>query len=343
MFSAENSDLVIFDSYEFRFYDYFYAILSSVLGLSTSIWLWIDVKKTNQRNVRLFKRYASLNAQLILWIVLLCFTRFCFVISIVLYGTKSYSQHLNLHQDYWIIFVLIPLALFLQNWYIVRLFYRIGKWFVLSLLACIAFSVILCSTLSVDQDIINKAYFNDFKNDYNYIDNQINIAKSKYNINFSEATITALKQKHSDANYAQVLDAKSVLSHTEPAPLEVIILQKIMIHNFKPSVKYDWRSDKWYYAHPQSILNQLQHHTPRSAESYELIQVLIEQYDLLHNNLKQEDWQKNSYAERRRSYISRYNFRNVDKQLQIVFKELIEQPKYSKFHPELLKRYRPKT
>ena len=85
--------------------------------------------------------------------------RFGSVIPFILYGMPGYDNQLNLFEDYWLLFILIPIVVFTQSWFIVRLIYRSGKWILFSFLICLLIAFTIKQTTSINQKILNKTYF----------------------------------------------------------------------------------------------------------------------------------------------------------------------------------------
>jgi hypothetical protein len=176
--------------------------------------------------------------------------------SIGLIGTPGYDNHLNLYKEYWILFILLPIVVFLQSWFSVRLIYQTGKWIFLSLIFCITTAFTLQLTTTVNQEKLNKTYHQRFESDYNYIDQEIKIAKEKYSVYFEEQTIEILKNQITESSVEQIAMIKKAFSSERPVSMDTIILQKIIIRNFKEGGWYYYRRnslENWKYALPYDI------------------------------------------------------------------------------------------
>ena len=134
LYTGISSDLLILEENKLLFFNYFFSFLSTVLGLSITIWIWMQNKKHNRRKDRIYKQLSITYGILIFWVILMIISRFGSILPIVLFGRPGYDNHLNLHDEYWILFVLIPIVVFTQSWFTVRLVYQAGRWIFLSFL-----------------------------------------------------------------------------------------------------------------------------------------------------------------------------------------------------------------
>jgi hypothetical protein len=271
--------------------------------------------------------------------------RFGSVLPFILYGMPGYDNQLNLFEEYWLLFVLIPIVVFAQNWFIVRLIYRSAKWIFYSFLICFTITFTLKNTTSINQEILNNAYYKKFESDYNYIDRQINRAKIEYGIDFKEGTIKTLKKWRTESATEQVINLKSAFSKKQKVSLDTIILQKIVIKNFKENGRYYRRNsiDNWRYALPKDILRQIELYGINSNGSKELIEILKEQINLINTpEIDWEEYDKHTDTEIRKSFGVKYNVPNqIIEQLEKVRDSLINDDRYygiSKDLPELKQR-----
>ena len=344
-FTTLSADLLILRESELQFYNYFFASLGTVLGLSITVSIWMTNNNHKRKKDRIYKQYARTNIFFLFWLILMMIARFGSVIPFILYGMPGYDNQLNLFDDYWLLFVLIPIVVFIQSWFIVRLIYRSGKWILFSFLICLLIAFTIKQTTSINQEILNKTYFKKFETDHNYIDQQIAKAITEYGIEFQEKTINTLKKWHTESSYDQVINLKSVFYKDHKVSLDTIILQKIVIKNFKENGSYYRRNsiDNWRYAFPKDILRQLKFYDINSNESKELIEILKEQIELINTpEIHWEEYDKHTDTEIRKSFGIKYNVpKQLIKQLDKVRDSLINDNKYydiSKDLPELKQR-----
>jgi hypothetical protein len=339
LLTSMSADLLILKDNELLFFNYFFSFLSSVLGLSITIWIWMQNKKHNRRKDGIYKQLSITNTLLIFWVILMVISRFGSILTIVLFGTPGYDNHLNLYDEYCILFILIPIVVFLQSWFTVRLVYQAGKWILLSFLFCILTAFTLQLT-TVNQEKLNSAYHQRFENDYNYIDQEIKIAKEKYGADIDEQTIEILKKQITESSVEQIAMVKKAFSSDSPVSMDTIILQKIIIRNFKEGGWYYYKRNSleiWRYALPYDILKQLDYFDSNSNETKELFEILIEMIDLVNTpEIHWEEYQNFTETERRRSLGARYNIPDpLIEQLKEVRTRLIKDDRYSDFSKNL--------
>jgi hypothetical protein len=332
-YSGFSSDLLILENAELRFFNYFFSVLASVMGLSVSIWIWMTNLYQKRRKDRIFKQLSKLHVQLIFFVILMMITRFGTILHWALLSIPGYDQELNLYKEYWVLFILLPLVVFLQSWFSVRLIFRAGKWILLSFVFCILISIILVQTTTIDQKKINTLYFQRFEKDYQYIDYEIEKAKTNYGITFSKESIEILKKWNTTRSVLQVVALKNAFTKEEKVSLDTIILQKIVIRNFKNGNSID----NWPYALPNDILKQLYKFEPSSNRSQELLEVLKEEIDLVNTTkIDYKDYKKFSETEHRRSTEASYS---IPYALIIQLKEvrnlLIEDVRYNQYAKQL--------
>jgi hypothetical protein len=340
LFTGMSTDLLILKENELLFFNYFFSFLSSVLGLSITIWIWMQNKKHSRRKDRIYKQLSVTNTILIFWVILMIISRFGSILPIVLFGTPGYDNHLNLYEEYWILFVLIPIVVFTQSWFTVRLVYQAGRWIFLSFLFCILTAFTLQLTTTVNQEKLNSAYHQRFEKDYNYIDQEIRIAKEKYGIDYNEQTVEILKKRITESSIKQIESIKKAFSADNPVTLDTIILQKIIIRNFKEGGWNYYRRnsiENWRYALPIDIKKQLSYFEQNSKEEKELFEVLKEMIDLVNTpEIHWEEYQNFTETERRRSLGARYNIPEpLIEQLKKVRTQLLENDRYSDYSKDL--------
>jgi hypothetical protein len=335
-----SSDLLVLKPSELLFYNYFFAALSTALGLSVSVSIWMSNRNHFRGRDRLKKQVAITHSWVIFWIVMLIVARIGTLIPFILFGSLWYDNCIQLLNEYWLIFVLIPLVVFFQNWFTVRMVYRAGRWILLSFIFCIFLTLMLRFTTSVDQDKINRIYFQQYKDDYQYIDEQIIKAKNKYNIDFKPETIESLKKYHYLSSSEQMVKVKSAFSSHLKVTMDTIIMQKIIIKNFKQDFKANqsrFSPDNWDYAMPEDVIRQMEYFSAGANEIGELMEVLKEQIDLVNTlEIKHEDYKSHTLRE-----INK--FRRVMLttppavyiQLEQVKKQLLKDPRYSELAKHL--------
>ena len=338
-FTTLSADLFILEKSELLFYNYFFSSLATILGLSVTIAIWMTNSNHKRKKDKIYKQLSRTNIFFTFWLILMMIARFGSIVPFILYGMPGYDNQLNLFEEYWLLFVLIPIVVFAQNWFIVRLIYRSEKWILFSFVICFVITFTLKTTTSVNQEILNNVYYKKFESDFNYVDQQINKAKIEYGIEFNENTIKTLKKWHTESSTKQVISLKAAFSKGKKVSLDTIILQKIAIKNFKENGKYFNRNsiDNWRYAFPKDVLRQLEFYDVNSNESKELLEIIKEQIDLI--NTPEIDWKeydKHTDTEIRKSFGIKYNVpKQLNEQLEKARESLMNDKKYHEIFKHL--------
>lgn len=326
-----SSDLIVLETNELLFFDYFFCLLASVMGHSYTIWIWMSNKNNKRRKGSLYKQLARTNAMVIFWIILMVVARFATLLPMVLITRPGYDNHLNLFEDHWLLFVLIPIVVFMQNWFSVRLVYRARKWIFVSFLLCLLLAFTLKMTTTVNQDLLNQPYHQRFATDYNYIDQEVATATKEYGVEFDTKTIEVLKKWHTNKSVEQIESVKLAFEKDKPVSMDTIILQKIIVRNYKKR-RGDGRFyrrgsiENWHYALPMDILKQLSNYSNSSDEAKELVEVLKEQIVLVNTpEVDRDKYGSYTHTEIRRSFGAKYNIpQELVDQLREVRAKLLE-------------------
>lgn len=289
-FSSISQDLLIFETNELVFFNYFIAGLSTVLGLSVTIWVWMGHPINKNRKHKLYKQQTRTNTNLFFWLILFLSAQLCNIfIYLSAAGFNTYDYPINLLQEYKLLFILAPIVIFGQNWFYVRLLYRTGTWILISFIISIITILFLYKTTTVDHNILNDKYFAQNKKHFDYIENIVSTSTKKYNISFNDKALKTLKQQKSYNSQIQIEKIKEEFSKDKKLSLDTIIIQKIIIHNLKanPDYRYNYKPRtlyNWKYAFPKDIFKQIELFDINSFEINELFQVLKEEIILINNS-----------------------------------------------------------
>jgi hypothetical protein len=339
-FTSMSADLLILDNQELSFFNYFFATLSTVLGIAITIWIWMSNRTHKRKMDRLYKQVSRTNALLIFWLTLMMIARFGSILAFILFGTPGYDNQLDLYNDYWLLFVLIPIVVFAQSWFTVRLVYRAGRWIIYSLFVCLITAFALSKTTTVDQEKLNNSYFQRFEKDFEYIEKEITKAKEKYRIEYDTRTIETLKKRHTESAVEQVNEIKIAFTKNSKVSIDTIILKRIVIHNYKRGSWYYHRQtsiENWHYALPKDILKQIGYFEINSNETKELFNILTEQINLVSTpRIEWDEYQNFTETERRKSNGAKYNIPEIlIDQLTEVRDSLINMKKYTELNKKL--------
>ena len=309
LFSANSADLIILNSSELLFYNYFYSITSVSLGLSICIWVWMANLQHGRKKARLFKQLSRSNTLLIFWFTLMAISRLGSNFPFILYSLEGYDNHLDLYQNFKLLFVLIPVVIFLQSWFNARLVYKAGKWIFISSVICIMFPLTFL-LLDFNYEKSNDLYKQIYAKDYAIINEELKNAEKNYGIRYDNETIENLKKWHSEYAMKQVTQVKKAFSSADAVPLDTILLQKIIIQLAKKSaggLNHHKPMENWYYAEPKQILEQLKLYDPEAPETFELFQILKEQIVLANlERLRWDEQENNSKLKMRRANYGEY-------------------------------------
>jgi hypothetical protein len=281
-FTSLTLDLIIFEKDEFIFFNYFFVSLATVLGFSITIWIWLGRPIHKKRNKKLYKQLGKTNIQFFFWLVLFLVGQlFALLLFLHVGRINSTDVPLNLYDEFKLLFILIPVVIFGQNWFYVRLIYKTRRWTLLSIGVILITIICLFKTTTSNQSILNNYYFNKHHKYFSYIESELSNANKEYNTIFQKELIQILKEQHSYRSILQVEQIKDTFSKDKKIALETIILQKIIIHNkkaqsnfrnnYKPRTLHNWK-----YALPKDILTQIQNFNTSSPETKELFNTLKE-------------------------------------------------------------------
>lgn len=339
------SDLQILKPNELLFFNYFFASLSSASGFSITIWIWMNNHHPKGRLKRVLSITSGMYANVLFWIVLMMFSRLGPIFSLFFYHLPGFQETVNFYENYKILFIFLPIVIFLQNWLMLRLIYRSGRWMIISFALCVILTFILKRTTEIDQQKFNNLYFNKYKTEYRFIAEEVERAKKEYGIEYNKQTIEDLRNYRKENSLYQVKSVKSAFNSEKPVSLDTILLQKILIRNFKWSrLQSQNRNDikNFYYAYPYDILRQIYNYPVQSEETRELFAVLKEEIDLI--NTPSIDWKsKKEYSETeiyRSDGAKRHVPYKIYDQLVEVRKRLINDKRFYEFNkylPEIKK------
>ena len=307
----------------------FFATLSTTIGFSVAMWFWLSSVRNNSPKQKLHKRLNQVNSILVIWVPLLFITRIGTILFTNVYAIRGYNKSMNFLEEFKILLVLIPLVIFSQNWMNIRLAFRTNWWPVYSIVAIFITSILLVYITSVDTNIVDKNYKNRFGQEYQYIDYETMRAAENYNIQFSKATVTTLKEWHTIQSMNQVETVKNAFENSSPVSLDTIILQKIIIRNFKNGI---WKPSRnnlfygWDYVKPLDVLKQIKNAKYEKSRTKELIEILNEQILLVnHLSIDRSKIYELDHFSRRKVIGSRHKIpAAIIIQLEEVIKELKE-------------------
>lgn len=332
-------DLHILPEKESRLYDLFFASFSTSLGFGFTIVYWLRGRKKNIKK-RYLKTFAISNAWLITFVALMLVTRFGSILPLIVYGFHGYDGHLDLLNDFGLMFVLIPIYVFFIHWNTIRIIFRTRYWVLLSMVFYISTTFYLYNTTYVDRDILNQSYYSLNKQRFDFIDSEFDKAK-RLGVFFGDATRQVLRKKYAERTTNLVLCLKQNFQTDKIVPLDSLILEKIVIHNMNRHGLHFYgghqdRDKNWPYALPNNIYKQILKHDINSKETEALFGILSEQIALFTApRINWEEWGNYTDYERERSHFRRhlmYSTVTIQSRLIHVVDKLKSDKRYEKYH-----------
>lgn len=333
------ADPYILSEKEFRLYDLFFAFFATSLGFGFTIIYWSRGRNKNIRK-RYLQTFTTSNAWLITFVALMLVARFGSILPLIAYGLHGYDGHLDLLNDYGVMFVLIPIYVFFAHWNTIRMIFRTRYWILLSIVFYILTAFYLYKTTDADREILNQSYYSQNKQRFDYIDSEFDKAK-KMGVFFSDTTKQILRKKYAERTTELVLSLKYAFQSEKVVPLDTLILEKIAIHNMnKHSLYFDVRNQhrdrNWPYALPEDVYKQILKHDIDSKETTLLFEILSEQISLFTAPpIEADEMKQYTDYEREKSRFMRnlmYNAETIQGRLIQVVDTLKADEKYEKFH-----------
>lgn len=126
-------------------YNLFYAAFSTVLGFCAATFVWMSGSRKKVRKNHL-RKLAMVNAAATFCIALFVWSKLYFTVFSVIFPRDG-GQEFNklILQDYRFLLFLIPVCIFLSQWNMIRLVFRIRWWF----LPVLATSLLLTSAVCI--------------------------------------------------------------------------------------------------------------------------------------------------------------------------------------------------
>ncbi|AXG71888.1 hypothetical protein KORDIASMS9_04146 [Kordia sp. SMS9] len=180
--------------------------------------------------------------------------------------------------DYTNLLFIIPLYLFFVAWTEVSRYFVANKWIISAFLIGLL-TIFFLNSLNIKPTTFSEKAFKIMQaEELKYLDHELKKAKEKYNLQFSEETVSALKELRSKRSFELLEKVRLAFTTDKKVSLDTIILEKILIHNFKGYYK-GWR-DSYAYIFPFQAYEQLRKVDSQSSQATELILVLEEFYKL---------------------------------------------------------------
>lgn len=304
------TDIVPLPERKFWLYTFFFSCLSCFLGLNMTLYIWMDTHYQKRLKHRLLKKTSKMYHLLFFWFFLFIITRFSSVISIFYFGVGGTLHFEELIDNYIYFFFLIPIFIFLKSWSVIQLIVKCRKWMILSFLISIITAIFLTFITKVDQSTFNNLHKKRFEKEHHYVDGEVVKICQNYGLKLNSETIKTLKERNTYASQFQAFKVQEAFAADSRISLDTILLQRMIIHNFKENWSYSNKNelfnyDSWRYATPFQIKNQLKYFTEEEPEAIELFKLLREIEDVAYfkytveneEDLNDTDYRKYLFSE----------------------------------------------
>ncbi|WP_420574089.1 hypothetical protein [Kordia sp.] len=269
-----NFDFLIKNVEQLRFEKLFLLALSIAFGNNTMLRFWFSKPSEYLKKSYKYTTTRIVNYSLFIEYVVL-FGALSFITRFLMY--MPFLDH-NLFKEYGYILYLFPVYLFYIAWTEISRYVKSQQW----MLKTFAFSIVLLALLSfIDiskYKIGETAYKKMHKEELIYIENETEKAKRDYNIVFSEETINILKELRTERAFDLLKKSRLAFKTDGKVSLDTIILEKILIHNFKGYYIDELHS--YLYTFPFQVYEQLRKVDSKSNEATELLNIIEEFYKL---------------------------------------------------------------
>lgn len=333
------ADPYILTEKEFRLYDLFFASFATSHGFGFTIIYWLRGSNKNIKK-RYLKTFAISNAWLITFVALMLVARFGSILPIIVYGLHGYDGHLDLLNDFWLMFLIIPIYVFFAHWNTIRMIFRTHYWVLISVVFYILTTLYLYKNTYANRDILNQSYYSQNKQRFDYIDSEFDNAE-KLGVFFNNTTKQILRKRYAERTTDLVLNLKHAFQSEKLVPLDTLILEKIVTHNMNKHGLYLYgrpqnKDRNWPYALPENIYKQILKYDIQSKETEVLFEILSEQISLFNApRINWDEWEKYTYYEREKLIFRRnlmFSTETIQSRLIQVVDKLKLDKRYEKFH-----------
>jgi hypothetical protein len=284
-FFSSLNELVQYSEEDYFLADIFYAAFSSVFGFGVTMYFWLKALKVSKK-LKYLKMLALSNIFLFMVFPLNAITRIGSVILFPLVTIPGYDRHLQLHTEFPIIFILVPIMMFFLYWQVIQRLYKTNFWMLKSFVALVIWTWILFVGVSLDRSILDNSYRFSIHQRLDDIELELNKAKNA-GVEFSPETIRTLEKFYTDSKLHMMEDVNAGFKLAKPLSIDTLILSKIIlinldhIKNFPPVVYHEEKWDlMWTYPLPEDVYNQLKFHRPNDIETRILFEILSEMVNI---------------------------------------------------------------
>jgi hypothetical protein len=303
-----SGDLLIPTHAEFMGYNFFFAAVSITVGFGFTGWFWFH-NPFSFRVSRIWNQFIRtylIAGTLILLVVVL---RTGLFTMNLLYGLDGYDNHLSFYYETPELLVLLPTVFFLNVWTPIRLKYRAGNWFWISLGVYLTGTTLLGLSSTIDQSKLNHNWDRSISSYNKIVDAEIKRAALN-GINIPEKTIEILRFNKKQ----RVVDLAQLVKHqfksqkpisTDKIVIELILVKKSTIR-FINSLDSEYLEQSWPFALPRDVNNQMMKNGDSLRTQY-LKEIMLEYKEIFKE--EQESWELAKTDELNDKYENRWFMR----------------------------------
>jgi hypothetical protein len=210
----------------------------------------------------------------------------------LLYGLDGYDNHLSFYYQTPELLILLPTVFFLNVWTPIRLKYRAGNWFWISLVVYFLGTILLGLSFPIDQSKLNRNWDISISPYNKIVDSEIERATLNGIIipNKTISTLRFIKKQRLVDLAKQVkheFKSKKPIS-TDRIVIELILVKKSTISSINSRDRED-REQSWPFALPSDIYNQMAKSSDSLRTQY-LKEIMFEYKEIFKNEQK-EPWE----------------------------------------------------
>ncbi len=289
--TAYSGDLLIPTRAEFMGYNFFFAAVSITIGFGFAGWFWFH----NPFSFRVSKiwnqfiRTYIITGTLILLVVVL---RTGLITMNLLYGLDGYDNHLSFYSEAPELLILLPTVFFLNVWTPIRLKYRAGNWFWISMVVYLLGTTLLGLSSPIDQSKLNGNWQQSISSYNKIVDEEIKRA-SLSGISIPEKTIEILRfnKKQRVVNLAKLV--KLEFKSQKPISPDRIVIELILVKKstlrFISTLHRDNTEQSWPFALPRDVYKQMI--ASRDSISTQYLKEILSEYVEIFKDEQEEAWE----------------------------------------------------
>ncbi|NER15711.1 hypothetical protein [Spongiivirga citrea] len=334
-------DLLIDEPFVERFYEYFFACLSILLGFLIAIWIWLldtNQNRCNRRRKRYFKTIGYFIFWMTIWGVFRMGTNVFIYFSS---GHGFFHDSLKVGNHGPLLYYLIVLFLFLFNFSLLNSVYKSRNFLLVYIPLLLIGTPLLAKAIHIDKSTVHSIHYADNKRNFDFIKLTLDEAEQDHKITYNRLTERLLHQKYHDGLVPLIDEVIESFNSKKEVSLDTIILAKIIVHNryrhLRGSDFFKHYQTRWWSPHPYAVRYQLYNYGASSKKKEELFK-LFSQFITVANEcnvyVKNEELLYYRTEPYRAFWISENQYQFITE----IREELLSEEKFEEYHyllPEL--------